>query len=433
MPRKKVEKVFLVKGMHDILPQDYPYWERIRKVTSDIASFYGFGHLETPILEMSSLFDRTLGEDSDIVAKQMYSFRTKGGEYVSLRPENTAGVARAYIEHGWASLPQPIKIFYSGPMFRYEKPQKGRSRMFHQFGFEMLGIEDVLADAEVAQLAYVVLQDLGLKDVIMEVNTIGDKEDRIKYKKELKEYFRSSLKKQCDNCRDRYKTNPLRMLDCKEEACQEFASRAPQIIDSVSEPAKNHFKIFLEFLDESKIPYLLNPYLVRGLDYYNRTVFEIFPEDKKGLPARAGSQSALAAGGRYDGLVKLIGGKEAPAVGFAAGIERIVDLMKEKNVRHGGRAQPKIFLVQLGELAKKKGLALMENFRKDNIYVLEALGRHSIRSQMKIADKVGAKLALILGQKEALAGEIIIRDMASGAQETVAVDKLAGEIKKRLK
>lgn len=427
MPKKKRETISSVKGMHDILPEDAPYWEKVRRVVFDVADFYGFGYLETPILEPSELFTLSSGETSDIVTKQMYSFRTAGGDSLTLRPEGTAPVARAYLEHGFASLPQPVKVFYFGPMFRHESPQAGRFREHYQFGFEMLGIDEALADAEVVQIAFAVLKDLGLKNLVAQVNTIGDAEDRGEYRKVLKDYFRPHLKKMCEDCKERYKTNPLRMLDCKEESCQEFIMHSPQTIDYVGEESKEHFKQFLEFLDESQIPYLLNPYLVRGLDYYTRTVFEIISEDPEA------DKVTLVAGGRYDGLVELLGGKPAPAVGFGAGVERIIAEMKRLKVRLGGRPASRVFLVQLGELAKKKGLALLEEFRKADIPVVEALGRHSIRSQMKIADKLGVKLALILGQKEALAGELIIRDMTSGAQETVPMAKAMNEIKKRLR
>ena len=413
--------------MHDILPDDALYWEKVRRVVFSVADFYGFGYLETPILESSDLFTITSGESSEIVTKQMYSFRTRGGDNVTLRPEGTAPAARAYLEHGFSSLPQPVKIFYWGPIFRHESPQQGRYREHHQFGFEMLGIDEALADAEVVQIAFAVLKDLGMKNLIAQVNTIGDAESRGEYRKALKDYFRPYLKKMCDDCKERYKVNPLRILDCKEESCQEFISRAPQTIDYISEDAKEHFKRFLEFLDESQIPYLLNPYLVRGLDYYTRTVFEIVSEDPEA------DKGTLIGGGRYDGLIKLLGGKPTPAVGFGAGVERIIAEMKRLKVRIGGRPASRVFLVQLGELAKKKGLAMLEEFRKADIQVVEALSRHSIRSQMKIADKIGAKLALILGQKEALAGEIIIRDMTSGAQETVPMTKAMNEIKRRLK
>lgn len=427
MPKKKSRSISSLRGMHDIVPEEAPYWNKVRGAVFDIAKFYNFGYLSTPIIEDTALFERTVGISSDIVTKEMYTFRTKGGDSVSLRPEGTAPTVRAYIEHGWASLPQPVKLFYWAPMFRHEKPQAGRYRQHHEFGFEIIGLEEALADAEIVQMTFAVLRDVGLKNIICEVNTIGDKECRKKYRQELKDYFRSRVKKQCSDCRERYKTNPLRMLDCKQETCQEFIKNAPQIIDYISEGGKENFKRFLEFLDESELPYLLNPHLVRGLDYYNDTVFEIFPEEKDSR------QSALAAGGRYDELVSILGGKPTPAVGVAGGIERIIAEMKKNNVRVSAGVQPKIFLVQLGELAKKKGLTLMESLRKAGVSISESLGRHSIRSQMKIADKLGVKLVLILGQKEALAEEIIIRDMKSGVQETVSLAKLMSEIKRRLK
>ncbi len=430
---RKKDKLETLRGMHDILPEENPYWEKIRRVVFDVADFYDFGYLKTPIVESAELFKRTLGDASDIVTKEMYEFKIKSGDKAVLRPEGTAPVMRAYIEHGWSSLPQPVKRFYWGPMFRYEKPQKGRYRQHHQFGFEMMGIDSALADAEVVQLAFSILQDLGLKNVMVKVNTLGDREDREKYIQDLKSHFKSGIKKMCKNCGERYKSNPLRILDCKEEICQERIKKAPQIVDHIGDSAKDHFKLFLEFLDESETPYILDPYLVRGLDYYNRTVFEVFVTSGKKEEEDIKNKNAILAGGRYDGLAEILGGKNVPGVGFAAGIERIVKEMRRAKSRVGGSREPKVFLVQLGELAKKKGLSLMEELRKSKISVSESLGRHSIRSQMKIADKLGVKLALILGQKEALAEEIIIRDMKSGAQETVSMDKLMKEIKKRLK
>lgn len=441
--KRKKESIASVKGMHDLLPDDHAYWEKIREVVLDVAKFYNFGYLETPIVEPAELFERTVGESSDIVRKEMYTFRTRGGDPVALRPEGTAPAARAYIEHGCASLPQPVKVFYWGPMFRYESPQKGRYRQHHQFGFEMLGIDDALGDAEVLQIAFAILGEVGLKNLMAEVNTIGDKDDRVRYRSALKDHFRPHIRKQCSDCRERFRENPLRLLDCKQETCQEFIANAPTAIDYVGEPAKEHFKLFLEFLDEAQIPYMLNPYLVRGLDYYTRTVFEVFLEAKAALeageprPDESGREEppriALLGGGRYDELIKILGGRETPAVGFAAGIERIVEVMKREKTRLPKRAEPKIFLVQLGELAKKKGLVLLEEFRRAGIPVAESLGKHSIRSQLKIADKLEAKLALILGQKEALGEEIIVRDMKSGIQETVPLSKLINEIKRRLK
>jgi histidyl-tRNA synthetase len=414
-------------GMHDILPEDNPYWEKVRQEVFEMAKFYGFGYIETPILEHRGVFEKSLGAVSDVVEKEMFSLETKGGDDLILRTENTPQIMRAYLEHGWESIPQPVKLFYLGQMFRYESPQAGRFRQFHQFGFEIIGSEDPINDAELILIAMNLLKDIGVKNLICEVNSLGDKACRTKYKQALKDYFRPHIKKMCGNCARRFKVNPLRILDCKEEKCREIILKAPQILDFICDDCRNHFKKLLEFLDELEVPYLLNPYLVRGLDYYTKTVFEIYNEAKRS------SQSALAGGGRYDGLGEILGGKNIPAVGFAAGIERIIYEMKESKSRVPQKPQPKIFLVQLGDLGKKKSLKLMEEFRKNNILVSESLSKHSIKSQMKSADKEGVRLTLILGQKEALDNEIIIRDMISGVQETVPIPKLINEIRKRLK
>lgn len=358
---------------------------------------------------------------------------------MALRPEGTAPVMRAYLQHGWESLPQPVKVFYVGQMFRHESPQAGRYRQFYHFGFEALGADDAVLDAQLIQLAMSVLGDVGLKNVVCEVNSLGDKICRVKYRQSLKDFLRSHIRKMCADCQRRYKTNPLRVLDCKEENCREIIAKAPQILDFICESCRGHFKKLLEFLDELDIPYMLNPYLVRGLDYYVKTVFEIYPAARSETanapdaePKRP-AQLALVAGGRYDGLAEILGGKDVPAVGFAGGVERVIREMKEAAVKAPARPSAKIFLVQLGELAKRRCLKVLEEFRRNGILAAEALSKHSIKSQMKIADKLGVKLALILGQKEALDNEIIIRDMDSGVQETIPLAKLIGEVKKRLK
>jgi len=426
-------------GMHDILPEDQGFYQKINDVVRNIADFYGFEKIDTPILENAELFSRGVGAATDIIDKQMFVLKTKGGDELALRPEGTAPIMRAYIQHGWESSPQPVKVFYLGPMFRHENPQAGRLRQFNQFGFEALGSADPVLDAELIQIAMTLLQELGLKNLICEVNSLGDKACRSKYRQALKDYFRNHIKKQCSHCQRRFKNNPLRILDCKEEKCREIIVKSPQIIDFICDDCRSHFKKLLEFLDEIEIPYLLNPYLVRGLDYYSKTVFEIYlvkNETVNGVDAESKklAQSALASGGRYDGLAELLGSKkELPAVGFAAGIERIAAEMKEARFKLTNKGQAKVFLVQLGDLAKKRGLKMVEEFRQNNIWMAESLDRHSIKSQMKIADKLGVKLTLILGQKEALDKEVIIRDMESGIQETVPQAKLIGEIKKRLK
>jgi len=414
-------------GMHDILSEDQKYFQKIYDLVEDIANFYNFEKIETPILEETELFSRGIGLSTDIVQKEMFSFRTRGGDYLTLRPEGTAPIVRAYIEKGMQNLPQPVKLWYFGPFFRYEKPQLGRYRQFWQFGLEVLGEESPVIDVQIIQIFYNILRELKLKNLLLQINSIGDGFCRPYYKKILVSYFRSRVESLCADCKRRLKENPLRILDCKEEKCQRLVSQGPQILNHLCENCHKHFKEVLEFLDGIELPYHLNPYLVRGLDYYTKTVFEIFEESDKGK-----ATGALAGGGRYDILVKILGGKNTPACGAAAGIERIISLMKEKAIRFPKEKKFEIFLAQLGSLAKRKSLKLIEDFRKEKIPISESLGRDSLKAQLKIADKIGARFTLLLGQKEALEGTIIIRDMETGRQETVKLEKVVAEMKKRL-
>lgn len=415
-------------GMHDILAEEGKYFQRIYNIVESIANFYDFKKIETPILEETELFSKGVGLTTDIVGKQMFTLRTKGGDYLSLRPEGTTSVVRAYIQHGMFNLPQPVKFWYFGPFFRYEHPQAGRFRQFWQFGFEVLGEGASVIDAQIIQIFYNILKELKLKKLAIEVNSIGDSHCRPYYKKLLTNYLRSREAGLCVDCRRRLRENPLRILDCKEEKCQPIKSQSPQIIDHLCEECHKHFKEVLEFLDEIELPYHLNPYLVRGLDYYTKTVFEISEEDKEGK-----KRDSLVGGGRYDTLIKVLGGKEAPACGAGAGIERIIALMKEKEIKIPSLAQPEIFLAQLGILAKRKSLKILEDFRKEKILVAESFGRDSLKAQLVRANKIGVKYSLILGQKESLEGTIIIRDMKTSRQEIVKLEKVVEEIKKRIK
>jgi len=412
------------KGMHDILPQEQKYYQKIYDVVLNVADFYGFGKIDTPIVEQEQLFSKGIGLSTDIVKKEMYTLKTKGGDSLALRPEWTSPIVRAYIENGMSSWSQPVKLWYFGPCYRYERPQAGRYRQFWQFGFEVLGEQGSVVDAQIIQIFYDILQELKLKGLIVAVNSIGDNNCRPYYKKLLANYFRGRQSSLCSNCRRRFKENVLRILDCKEEKCQPIKADAPQILDHLCDECKKHFKEVLEFLDEIEIPYNLNPYLVRGLDYYTKTVFEIFAEKE---------EIALAGGGRYDRLVKVLGGKDTPASGAAAGVERIIDLMKSQDVKFAKETKPKIFLAQLGELAKRKSLKLLKNFRKAKIKVAESFGRDSLKAQLNRANKFEVDYTLILGQKEALENVVIIRDMRSGKQEVVKIDKIISELKKKLK
>lgn len=430
MPRKK--KILKTpEGVHDILPQNQAWRSFIGETVQDFARQYNFERIDTPIFEFTELFTKGIGVSTDIVEKQMYRFKSKGGDDLTLRPEGTAPIARAYIQHGMSSLTQPVKLYYIGPMFRYERPQKGRFRQFHQYGFEIIGDENAVLDAQLIQIFYRILVRLGLKNLTVQVNSIGCEHCRPYFKKILKNFYRSKSIQICRACKTRLKTNVLRVLDCKEEKCQRVRNQAPHIIDHLCEGCHNHFKEVLEFLDELEIPYNLNPYLVRGLDYYTKTVFEIWPQIKD--KEVQSSQLALGGGGRYDNLIKLFSGKEVPAVGAAAGMERIISRLREAGVQPPPRPQVQIFLTQIGTLARRKSLSLLEDFHKAKISVGESLSRNSVRSQLNTASKLGAKYALILGQKEVLDGTIIIRDLESGGQEIVSLDKVIKEVKKRLK
>ena len=417
--------------MHDILPEEQIFFQKIYNTAQNIAHFYNFQRIDTPILEEAELFSKGVGMTTDIVEKQMYAFRSRGGDYLALRPEFTAAIARSYIEHGMFNLPQPVKLYSAGPLFRQERPQAGRYRQFHQIDFEVLGEQSPVIDAQIIQIFYNFLRELKFKNIIIEINSIGDSQCRPYYKKLLTSYFRSREGSLCSDCRRRLRENPLRVLDCKEEKCQPVKSQAPQLVDHLCDQCKTHFKGVLEFLDEVDIPYRLNPYLVRGLDYYTKTVFEIFEDTPDGQKL-----GALVGGGRYDALTKILGGKDTPSCGGAAGVERLVAVLKEKTKKEttvSSVAVKKVFLAQLGELAKRKSLKLFEEFRKARIPIAESLSKDSLKSQLRSADKEGASFALILGQKEALDGTVIIRDMKTGKQDTVKIEKTVKEIEKRVR
>ncbi len=428
MPKPKKPKPEIIqspKGMHDILPQDAPLWEKVRKTAKEIAEFYNFQKLETPILERAELFERSVGETTDIIEKQMFILTTKGKERLALRPEATASIARAYIQNGLSQLGQPVKIFYEGPMFRYEQPQAGRFREFHQVDFEIISHEDdPIYDAQVILVLCRFLEALKIKNLSATLNSIGCKGCRPPYKKELQNYYKNLKDQLCPDCGRRLELNPLRLLDCKQEKCETLKKEAPIIIDHLCDHCHDHFKAALEYLDELGLPYTLDHHLVRGLDYYTKTVFEVFTE---------GVSSSLGGGGRYDYLIELLGGRSAPAVGWAAGLERIIEVIKSQNINLGLRSRPKVFLIHIGNLAKKKSLRLIEDLREADIPVSESLAKESLKAQLRAADKASSPLALIFGQKEAYEESVIVRDLRSGLQESVPLKKLVETIKKKLK
>ncbi len=415
--------------MHDILPEEQGYFKKVYHVAENLAEVYGFKRIEVPVLEQAELYEKGTGLTTDIVEKQMFSLKTRGGDVLAMRPEFTPGIVRAFLQHGMLNLPQPVKLYTLGPVFRHESPQAGRFRQFNQIDFEVLGEQSQAVDAQIIQIFYNLLTELKFKNPIVEINSIGASCCRPYFKKVLSSYLRSRLNSLCLDCKRRFRENPLRVLDCKDEKCQPIKAQAPQIIDHLCEDCHNHFKGVLEFLDELGLPYRLNPYLVRGIDYYTKTVFEIFAQTAN----QEETPIALVGGGRFDNLAKVIGNRDVPACGAAAGVERIVDGLKKNGLRLPEELQKDLFLAQVGDLAKRKSLKLFEEFRKEKIPLAESLSKDSLKVQLSRADRFKVRYALIVGQKEALDKTVILRDMRNGVQETVNMEKIVHEVKKRLK
>jgi histidyl-tRNA synthetase len=402
------------KGMHDILPDDHLYFSFIKKVVRHHCRRAGYRRISTPMLEDVEVFTRSIGDTSDIVEKEMFTLESKSGKKYALRPEGTAGVVRAYLEHGMQQMPRPVELYYIEPFFRYDRPQKGRYRQFHQFGYEVIGESDPAIDAQVIYLAHKINQDLGIADrLTLQLNTIGSIEDRKRYKEDLINYYTGKERSLCEDCKRRMKENPMRLLDCKEEDCQILASMAPKLKNVLSDESKKHFELLKEYLDELKVPYELNSMLVRGLDYYTHTVFEFWSK-------KEGAQNAVGGGGRYDGLIELMGGQPTPAIGYAAGMERTMEYMIEAGIRPPNKDTVAIFVAQLGNVAKKKSLTLISQLREQGLNVVGAAGSGSMKSQMGLADRLNAQYSLILGQIEVQEGTIILRNMKKGSQETIS-------------
>lgn len=417
------------RGMRDILPGEQAYWVHIDRLLQKAVQEFGFSRIQTPVVEFSNLYQRAVGEATDIIEKEMYSFLSRGGDRLALRPELTAGNVRAFIQHGMHILPKPIKLFSHGPVFRYDRPQEGRYREHYQANFDVYGEADPILDAQMIQMASRVLGGLGLKKVQFQLNSIGCKQCRKDYKKLLVSYFRSKKQRLCQDCKRRLEKNPLRILDCKEEKCSQIKSSVPQSVDHLCKECHDHFKNLLEYLDELELSYQINPFLVRGLDYYNRTVFEIWPLEEN----EEGKRMSLGGGGRYDDLIESMGGESVSAIGFGIGLDRVVLQMQRERTKIYREPTPKVFLAQLGDLAKKKSLKLFSQIEKNGILIAESFGRGSLKSQLRQASKIGAEIALILGQKEALDGTVIVKDMISGSQEIIAQDQIPDTVKKMLK
>ncbi len=414
-----------VTGMHDVFGREQLFYEKVENAAKKIAEFYSFQKITTPILEEQDLFIRSVGEATDIVEKEMFTLKTKGRDLLVLRPEGTASVFRAYLENGMQSFSQPVKLWYYGPFFRYERPQAGRYRQFWQIGFEILGDASPVLDAETISIAYNLLDDLGFKKTVVNINSIGCEECRKEYRKALFSFLRNKKDLICGVCKKRADKNILRVLDCKNSKCQQILSEAPQIVDYLCLDCKSHFKQVLEFLDEIPIPYKLDPFLVRGLDYYSKTVFEIVPEEE--------SIGSLLGGGRYDFLGKALKTDIVPAVGFSMGVERVIALMKTKKINLKEKRGKSVFIVQVGDLAKRKTLKIMNELRKAKINTFEAISKDSMKLQLTKANKLAINIVLIIGQKEALDNTVIIKDMVTGRQSEVKQENIVKEIKKRFK
>ncbi len=424
----KKEAVQSPKGMGDILPDKYYEFQGFFEKAQEIAVYYGFRPIETPILEQEEVFSRGVGQETDIVEKEMYTLKTKGGDHLVMRPEGTAPIMRAYLEHGMQSWPQPVMLYYYGPFFRHDKPQRGRLREFRQFGVEILGTPKSIADAIIIRTITDILSEAGFSDISVEINSLGDSECRGGYVRSLTNYYKKNLDKVCADCRKRISSNPMRVLDCKNKECAAVKAGAPEIIGSLCPSCKTHFKEVLEYLEAMGIPYKINNFLVRGLDYYSRTVFEISDEsvgDNDGPPL------AISAGGRYDYLAKNLGGKKpVPAIGGSIGLERLMISSKWKPINPRIIKKPKICFIQLGFEAKLKSLSVIEILRKAKIPITHSLPKDSLIAQLASAEKMGVPYTIIFGQKEAMEGTVIVRNMENRSQETVKIDHLAEYLKK---
>lgn len=426
---KKTKRKILqtLKGMRDILPSEQKYWDFVYSKLKDLSKVYSYGRIDTPIMEDTDLFVRSVGKETDVVSKEMYSFVNQGKSKITLRPELTASIVRSYIQHGMVNLPQPVKLYYEGPVFRHENTQSGRYRQFHQAGFEVIGENSVAVDAQLILIASNFFKNLKI-DVEVNINSIGCPECRTEYKKVLLKYYKPFKTKVCKTCQIRLKKNPLRVLDCKDKQCQEYKEEAPKFVEHLCESCNAHFEKVLEYLDELKVPYLVNHQLVRGLDYYTRTVFEFISVSKKGK-----RQGVLGGGGRYDLLVEQLGGRPTPAAGFALGIERVILALKELEYKVPEEKVADIFIAQIGDIARRKAMTLFEELRKKGLNVAEHFAKDSLKAQLEYANKAEIKYVLILGQQEVIDNTILLRDMEGGQQETLAFDKLAAVLKKKVK
>ncbi len=421
--KKTVEPVS-PKGMRDIIGEDYYKFQGFFEKAQEVAVYYGFKPIETPILEHETTFTTAVGEGTDIVDKEMYTLKTKGGDHLALRPEHTAGLMRAYIENGMQNQPQPVLLYHSGPVFRHDKPQRGRYRQFYQFDVDALGNEKSITDALVIKTIYTILEEAGAKNLVVTINSIGDKDSRPAYIKELTNYYKKHLKDLSPIDQERLKTNPLRILDSKDEKTKEINQNAPDSLSYLSTSGKRHFKEVLEFLDQMDIAYQIDKTLVRGLSYYTHTVFEIIETMEDG------TTMTIAGGGRYDYLGRALGSKkDIPAMGGSIGMDRIIERPWFKDLAPRILKKPKVYFIQVGYEAKLKSLNVIEILRKAHVPMMQSLSKDSLSAQLAVAEKSGAPYTLIFGQKEAMEQSVIVRNMETREQDTVPLTELNTYIK----
>jgi histidyl-tRNA synthetase len=411
-----------VRGTSDILPEEQARWRYVEQRAVDICQLYGYQRIDSPTFEETGLFTRSVGEETDIVEKEMYTFTDKGDKKVTLRPEGTAPVCRAYLEHGMHNLPQPVKLYYLASIFRYERPQAGRLREHHQFGCEAIGDGDPALDAEVIDMAWQFFLSLDLHNLSLQLNSIGCKQCRPDYLTVLKDYYAKYAQELCRDCNARLSRNPLRLLDCKQASCQRIAKKAPRSVDHLCDACQTHFNQLKAYLEQLEIPLTVNHRLVRGLDYYTRTVFEIQPEG-------GGAQSTLGGGGRYDDLIEELGGKHTPAIGFATGIERIILNLKKQGVPIPHPPEPRVFIAYMGDEAKAESTKVASRLRKEGISTAATTGHKSLKAQMRQANSLGVRYAVIVGDEEVKAGTVTVRDMMNAQQKTVPLNDLPGLLK----
>lgn len=403
------------RGTEDILPQDAEIWNLIESTAKEICLKYGYKEIRTPVFEETSLFSRGVGDTTDVVQKEMYTFNDKGGRSITLRPEGTASLARSYIENSLYANPQPTKLFYLITCYRYEKPQSGRLREFHQFGLECFGSENTATDAEIITLALDFFEALKVKGLCLSINSIGCPECKPVYNKALKDYFSANINELCDTCKGRLEKNPMRILDCKSPICHKIAEGAPKMVDYLCDDCKKEFESLKEYLDAAGIEYSVDPSIVRGLDYYTRTVFEI-------TSGAVGAQSAVCGGGRYNGLVEELGGKPTPGIGFAIGIERLILILKAQGAELPESPVPDIFIGTIGDKADVFTQKLLHDLRRAGIHAERDLCARSVKAQMKYANKLGARYSVVLGDDEVSAGRASLKRMDDGAQFDSALD-----------